>query len=63
MITTKTSGDISLVEVKREPMPKSKLIIGNFTIYFDKNFNWFNRLMIRLVFGLNIQKIKGSDKE
>ena len=36
---------------------KSKLVLGNFTIYFEKHFNWFNRLMLRLVFGLNIEKV------
>lgn len=37
---------------------KSKLVIGNFTVYFAKHFNWFNRLMLKLVFGLNIEVVK-----
>jgi hypothetical protein len=42
-------------------IPKSKLVLGKFTIFFDKKFNWFNRLMLRLVFGLNIENVKDSD--
>lgn len=36
---------------------KSELVIGNICIRFTKKFNWFQRLMLRLVFGLNIYKI------
>lgn len=36
----------------------SKIVIDNFTIYLTKKFNWFNRLMINLIFGLKIEKIK-----
>ena len=36
---------------------KSELVIGNIYIRFTKKFNWFQRLMLRLVFGLNIYKI------
>lgn len=44
------------------PKPKSELIFGgNIHIYFDKKFNWFNRLMLRLVFGLDIKNVKDSD--
>ena len=35
---------------------KSRLVVGNITVRFTKKFNWFNRLMIRLVFGLKIEK-------
>lgn len=35
---------------------KSKLVVGNITVRITKKFNWFNRLMIRLVFGLRIEK-------
>ena len=34
----------------------SKLIVGNITIYLDKKFNWFNRLMFKLLFGLRLEK-------
>ena len=42
-------------------IPKSKLVLGKLTIFFDKKFNWFNRLMLRLVFGLKIENVKDSD--
>ena len=35
----------------------SKLVLGNFTIYFTKKFNWFNRIMLKLIFGLDIRNI------
>lgn len=43
-------------EINEEFNYKSKLVIGNITVRFTKKFNWFNRLMIRLVFGLKIEK-------
>ena len=43
-------------EINEELNYKSKLVIGNITVRFTKKFNWFNRLMIRLVFGLKIEK-------
>lgn len=46
-------------EVKSERDYRSKIELGNFTIFLTKKFNWFNRLMLRLVFGL---KIKGADR-
>ena len=36
----------------------SKIVIGDMTYYIKKKFNWFNRLMIRLVFGIKIEKVK-----
>lgn len=36
---------------------QSKIIIGNITIYNIKKFNWFRRLMFKLVFGIKIEKI------
>lgn len=43
-------------EINEELNYKSKLVVGNITVRFTKKFNWFNRLMIRLVFGLKIEK-------
>ena len=37
---------------------KSEAVIGSVKIRFDKNFNFINRLMFRLVFGIKINKIK-----
>ena len=39
------------------PEYKSKLNLDGGDIFFYKKFNWFNRLMLRLVFGLNIEKV------
>lgn len=41
---------------------KSKIIIGNFTIMLTKKFNWFNRLMLKLIFGLKVKNIKGEEE-
>ena len=37
---------------------KSILEIGNIKIYNTKKFNWLNRLMFRLFFGIKITNIK-----
>ena len=53
--------EIPLLEVARIEGPiiyKSELIVGNIIVRFTKKFNWFNRLMMKLVFGLNIKNIK-----
>ena len=36
---------------------KSELKVGNVYIRFTKKFNWFQRFMLRWVFGLNIYNI------
>ena len=36
---------------------KSELKIGNIYVRFTKKFNWFQRLMLKWVFGLNIYNI------
>lgn len=41
----------------KSPEYKSKLNFGGVYIFFTKKFNWFNRLMLRLVFGLKIEKV------
>ena len=41
----------------KSPEYKSKLNFGGVDIFFTKKFNWFNRLMLRLVFGLKIEKV------
>ena len=40
------------------PDYKAKLDLGNTIIYLTKHYNWFNRKMLKLVFGLNIENIK-----
>lgn len=46
------------VVVKLNENSKSILKIGNMKIYNTKKFNWFNRLMFKLVFGIKIENIK-----
>ena len=41
----------------KSPEYKSKLNFGGVDIFLTKKFNWFNRLMLRLVFGLKIEKV------
>ena len=36
----------------------SKLDLGGSSVMLKKKYNWFHRLMIRLVFGLKIERIK-----
>ena len=43
--------------------PKSKITIGNIEIYLEKKFNWFNRLMFKLLFGLNVEILEGKENE
>ena len=55
-----------LLEINNEEYnqeyPKSKLTVAQMTIYFYKKFNWFNRLMLRLIFGLKVENIKNGGK-
>ena len=37
---------------------KSILEVGNITIYNSKKFNWLNRLMFKVFFGIKIKNIK-----
>lgn len=52
-----TTGEIV---IKLNDNSKSILEIGNIKIYNIKKFNWFNRLMFKLFFGIKIEKV-GSD--
>lgn len=54
-----TTGEIV---VKLNDNSKSTLEIGNIKIYNIKKFNWFNRLMFKLVFGIKIENIKEEIK-
>lgn len=38
--------------------PKAEGIIGNITIYFPNTFNWLQRKMWKMCFGLDISNIK-----
>ena len=37
---------------------RSHIKIGNLTIQNDKKWNWFHRLMFKLIFGIEIENIK-----
>lgn len=39
--------------------PKSKVIIGNMEIYLEKKFNWFNKLIIKWLLGLEVENLDG----
>lgn len=50
-----------LIEIeyrKKEEKYNSIIIIGNMKIRNIKKFNWFNRLMFKLIFGIKIKNIK-----
>ena len=46
------------LNVIEPPKYKNKIVLEGMTIYLEHSFNWFNRLMLRLIFGLNIEKVK-----
>ena len=41
-----------------QPPYLSELTLGNVVIRFTKSFNWFQRFMLKWVFGLDIKNIK-----
>lgn len=57
--------DKSLLEISNtlitNPVYKSEMIIGSITIRFEKRFNWLNRMMFKIFFGLTIKNIKESE--
>lgn len=58
-----TSDELEpLIEInyrkKEEEKYHSILIIGNMKIRNTKKFNWFKRIMFKLVFGIKIENIK-----
>lgn len=53
---SKISINAETITIK-SPEYKSKLNFGGVDIFFTKKFNWFNRLMLRLAFGLKIEKV------
>lgn len=42
---------------------KSKMIIGNFILMQKKHYNWFRKLMYRIIFDIKIVDIKGDNNE
>lgn len=39
---------------------ETKIIIGNFIVMIDKKFNWFHRLMVKLLLGFDMKRVKGE---
>ena len=50
-----TTGDVI---IKLNENSKSILEIGNIKVYNIKKFNWLNRIMFKLLFGIKIKNIK-----
>ncbi len=50
-----TTGDVI---IKLNENSKSILEIGNIKVYNIKKFNWINRIMFKLLFGIKIKNIK-----
>lgn len=42
----------------QEPTFRSEVKIGNMTFYTEKNFNWFNRFMMKVIFGWEVRNLK-----
>lgn len=53
---------IKISDEFEEKTYKSSLIIGPITINLTQSFNWFQRLMIKLIFGLKIERININEK-
>lgn len=51
-------ADFNVNYTIEEPKPKSKVVIGNITIYYDKKFNWIQRKMWKICFGLEITNLE-----
>lgn len=49
---------IEELQYVRLPKYKSEIKIGNMTVNIEKKFNWFNRLMMKLVFGWEVKNLK-----
>lgn len=58
-------NSIPFIEISNElneKTYKSSLIIGHITINLVQSFNWFQRLMIKLIFGFKIERIDINEK-
>lgn len=50
--------EIKPKELANERKYKSTMVIGNFTINNIKHFNWLQKLMFKIFFGIKIEDIK-----
>jgi hypothetical protein len=58
-------NNIPFIEISdkfEEKTYKSSLIIGHITINLTQSFNWFQRLIIKLIFGFKIERININEK-
>ena len=60
-ITTTNENIVYNGTIEKLPPVKSKITIGNLTIFNTKKFNWFQKKMIKLVFGIKIEDYKGDE--
>lgn len=44
-------------------MYKSKMIIGNIILMQNKHYNWFRKLMYKIIFDIKIVDIKGENHD
>lgn len=42
----------------QEPIYRSEIKVGNMTCYNEKKFNWFNRFMMKVIFGWEVRNLK-----
>lgn len=42
---------------------KSKLVVGNVTIFCTKKFNWFQRKMLNVFFGFDVSNLESKGDE
>ena len=55
-VSPKTTTDDVIIKLNENS--KSILEIGNIKVYNIKKFNWINRIMFKLLFGIKIKNIK-----
>ena len=49
------NGFISIPKIRNGSCIKIGERVGTLTVYTDKHFNWFQKKMIKLCFGFNIE--------
>lgn len=54
----KEKAFIEFGNVFEAPIYKSEMVVGRIKIRFEQRFNWLNRLMFKIFFGIKITNIK-----
>jgi hypothetical protein len=52
-----------IIRTYKEPTYRSEIKIGNLTVYNEKRFNWFNRLMMKTIFGWEVTNYKKEENQ